>query len=144
VLSLVVLGLVLMNLKIVRPLEGFKPMVTRIDEIGRNQAVAYENLVYKPAYKETKYMSATALILVLFGPMSRLDSLPATKKALFLHCGASMAIFSGILGPNLFAPALAINRKVMLQDTGRKLSHFDDQMQAESPEVLRPFLVERR
>src|SRR6266478_1466711 len=54
-LSLVVLGLVLMNLKIVRTLESFKPMVIRIDEIGRAQAVAYESLVYKPEYKETKY-----------------------------------------------------------------------------------------
>src|SRR5260370_11523535 len=54
-LSLVVLGLVLMNLKIVRTLESFKPMVIRIDEIGRAQAVPYETLVYKPEYKETKY-----------------------------------------------------------------------------------------
>jgi len=44
-----------MNLKIVRTLESFKPMVIRIDEIGRAQAVAYESLVYKPEYKETKY-----------------------------------------------------------------------------------------
>ena len=55
VLSLVVLGLVLVNVKIVRTLESFKPTVIRIDEIGRAQAVAYENLVYKPEYKETKY-----------------------------------------------------------------------------------------
>jgi type IV secretory pathway TrbF-like protein len=54
-LSLVVLGLVLVNLKIVRTLESFKPVVIRIDEIGRAQALAYENLVYKPEYKETKY-----------------------------------------------------------------------------------------
>jgi type IV secretory pathway TrbF-like protein len=54
-LSLVVFGLVLMNLKVVRTLESFKPMVIRIDEIGRAQAVAYENLIYKPEYKETKY-----------------------------------------------------------------------------------------
>jgi type IV secretion system protein VirB5 len=54
-LSLVVFGLVLMDLKIVKTLESFKPMVIRIDEIGRAQAVAYENLVYKPEYKETKY-----------------------------------------------------------------------------------------
>ena len=139
-----VLGLVLMNLKIVSTLEGFKPMVIRIDETGRAQAVAYENLVYKPEYKETKYISVTALILVLFGRMSRLNSLPASKKALFLHCSASMAIFIGISGLNLFAAALAINRKIMLKDAGRKLSHFDNQMQAESPEVLPPFLAERR
>lgn len=54
-LSLVAFGLVLMDLKIVRTLETFKPVVIRIDEIGRAQAVAYDNLVYKPEYKETKY-----------------------------------------------------------------------------------------
>lgn len=54
-LSLVVLGLVLMDLKVVRTLESFRPMVIRIDELGHAQAVAYENLVYKPEYKETKY-----------------------------------------------------------------------------------------
>lgn len=54
-LSLVVLGLVLVNLKTVRTLESFKPMVIRIDEIGRAQALAYDNLAYKPEYKETKY-----------------------------------------------------------------------------------------
>jgi type IV secretory pathway component VirB8 len=55
VLSVVVLGLVLANIKVTRTLERFKPVVIRIDEIGRAQAVAYENLAYKPEYKETKY-----------------------------------------------------------------------------------------
>lgn len=55
VLALIVLGLVLVNLKIVRTLESFKPIVIRIDEIGRAQALAYDNLAYKPEYKETKY-----------------------------------------------------------------------------------------
>jgi type IV secretory pathway TrbF-like protein len=55
VLSLVIFGLVLMNLKTVRTLESFRPVVIRIDEIGRAQAVAYETLSYKPEYKETKY-----------------------------------------------------------------------------------------
>src|ERR1700693_4559007 len=55
VLSLVILGLVLMNLKVVRTLERFRPLVIRIDEIGRAQAVAYDSLAYKPEYKETKY-----------------------------------------------------------------------------------------
>jgi type IV secretory pathway component VirB8 len=55
VLSLVVLGLVFVNMKVVRTLERFKPMVIRIDEIGRAQAFAYENLAYKPEYKETKF-----------------------------------------------------------------------------------------
>jgi type IV secretion system protein VirB5 len=54
-LSLVIAGLVYVNVKTVRTLQRFRPMVIRIDEIGRAQAVNYENLVYKPEYRETKY-----------------------------------------------------------------------------------------
>ena len=94
--------------------------------------------------RNSLFVPATALILVLFGLMSRLHFLAPSKKALFLHCGASIAIFIGILGVNLFAAALAINRKILLKDTGRKLSHFDNQLQAGGPEGLPPFLAERR
>jgi len=84
--------------------------------------------------RNSLFISATALILVLFGLMSRLNFL-AHRRRHSSHCGASIAVFIGILGLNLFAAALAINRKILLKDTGRKLSHFDNQMQAESPKV---------
>jgi hypothetical protein len=94
--------------------------------------------------RQSLFISATVLILVIFGLMSRLNFLAASKKVLLLHCGISLAIFIGTLGLNLFAALLAINRKVLLKDTGRKLSHFDNQLQAERPEGLPPFLTERR
>lgn len=94
--------------------------------------------------RNSLFLSTTALILVVFGLASRLDFLSASKKALFLHCGTSIAVFIGLLGVNLFAATLAINRKILLKDTGRKLSHFDNQLQAGSPEGLPPFLTERR
>jgi hypothetical protein len=94
--------------------------------------------------RNSLFLSATALLLALFGLMNRLSFLAAWKKPLFLHCGGSMALFAGALGLNLFAAALAINRKLLLKDTGRKLSHFDNQLQAGSAEGLPPFLAERR
>lgn len=94
--------------------------------------------------RNSLFISATALILVLFGLMSRLDFLASSKKALFSHCGASMAIFVAVLGVNLFAATLAVNRKILLKDTGRKLSHFDNQLQAGNLEGLPPFMTERR
>ena len=94
--------------------------------------------------RNSLFLSAIALILVLFELMDRLHFLAASKRAFFFHCGPSIAIYFGTLGLNLFAAALAINRKLLLKDTGRKLSHFDNQMQAESPEGLAPFLAERR
>ena len=54
-LALVVLGLVLMNLKTIRTFQNFKPLVIRIDELGRAQAVGYDTFAYKPEDKEAKY-----------------------------------------------------------------------------------------
>ena len=94
--------------------------------------------------RSSLFVSATALILVVFALMKRLDFLAASKRLLFFHCGGSIAIFLAVLGLNLFAATLAINRKILLKDTGRKLSHFDNQLQAEGPDGLPPLLTERR
>jgi hypothetical protein len=88
-------------------------------------------------------ITATLLILVLLGLMKRLAFLAPAKLALLSHCGGRLAIFFGALGLNLFAAILAVNRKILLKDTGRKLSHFDNQLQAEGREGLPPFLTER-
>jgi len=94
--------------------------------------------------RNSLFLSATALILLVFGLMKRLDFLAASKKFLFLHCGASMAVFLAVLGLNLFAATLAINRKILLKDTGRKLSHFDNQFQSEGTDTLPRLFEERR
>ena len=90
------------------------------------------------------FITATVLVLVVFGLMKRLAFLAPMKRALFAHCAVSMAVFIALVGLNFFAAVLAINRKILLKDTGRKLSHFDNQLQAGGPEGLPPFLTERR
>lgn len=37
-----------------------------------------------------------------------------------------------------------VNRKLLVKDTGRKLSHLDNQLQAEGTDGLPPFLKEGR
>ena len=86
--------------------------------------------------RNSLFLSATALLLALFGLMNRLSFLAGMKKPLLVHCGGSMALFAGAVGLNLFAATLAINRKILLKDTGRKLSHFDNQLQAEGTPTL--------
>ena len=54
-LALVIAGLVVMNLKTIRTFQNFKPLVIRIDELGRAQAVGYDSFAYKPEDKEAKY-----------------------------------------------------------------------------------------
>ena len=56
-LSLVALGLILLNVYTARSTAKIKPLVIRIDEIGRAQAVAYDAMTYKPGGQapELKY-----------------------------------------------------------------------------------------
>jgi type IV secretion system protein VirB5 len=55
--SIVAIGLVLLNLRTLRKYEHIKPLVIRIDEVGRAQAVHYDALTYKPTGQapELKY-----------------------------------------------------------------------------------------
>jgi type IV secretory pathway TrbF-like protein len=54
-LSLAVAGLVVLNIKTIHIFRNFKPLVIRIDELGRAQAVSYDSFAYKPEAKEAKY-----------------------------------------------------------------------------------------
>jgi type IV secretion system protein VirB5 len=55
--SLVAIGLTLLNLRTLQKYEHVKPLVIRIDEVGRAQAVHYDALTYKPTGQapEVKY-----------------------------------------------------------------------------------------
>lgn len=94
--------------------------------------------------RSSLFVSVILLLLVLFGLMNRLEFLAPSKRSLLNHCGGSIALYTSALGVNLFAATLGINRKIFLKDTGRKLSHFDNQLQAGGPEPLPPFTGEKR
>lgn len=54
-LALVVAGLVVLNIRTIHAFRKFKPLVIRIDELGRAQALSYDSFAYKPEAKEAKY-----------------------------------------------------------------------------------------
>lgn len=55
VLALVDGGLVLQNAKLVRDLRNVKPIVIRIDQLGRAEAVSFDALRYKPQEREIRF-----------------------------------------------------------------------------------------
>ncbi len=56
----------------------------------------------------------------------------APYKGVVLHEYAGILLFSlTVLFVNIFGAALLVNRKFLLKDTGRKLSHLDHQFQLE-------------
>jgi type IV secretory pathway component VirB8 len=54
-LSLVAVGLALVDLKTIRTFQNFRPLVIRINDLGRAEAINYHNLEYKPEDAEAKY-----------------------------------------------------------------------------------------
>lgn len=53
--SLVCLGLLVLNIKTFQTFHGFKPLVIRINDVGRAEAVAYDSLTYQPHDAEVRY-----------------------------------------------------------------------------------------
>jgi type IV secretory pathway TrbF-like protein len=54
-LALAVVGLVILNVKTINTYRNFKPLVIRIDKLGRAEAVNYDAFAYKPEAVEAKY-----------------------------------------------------------------------------------------
>lgn len=54
-MSLVSAGLIYTNVKTARMVQNFKPLVIRINDIGRAEAVNYSTFAYKPQEAEIKY-----------------------------------------------------------------------------------------
>jgi len=53
--SLIAVGLLVLDLKTIRIFANFRPLVIRIDDLGRAEAINYHNLEYKPQDAEAKY-----------------------------------------------------------------------------------------
>jgi type IV secretion system protein VirB5 len=54
-LSLIAVALALVDLRTIRTFENFRPLVIRIDDLGRAEAINYHNFEYKPQDAESKY-----------------------------------------------------------------------------------------
>ena len=54
-MALVSAGLIYTNVRTVRMVQNFKPIIIRIDDIGRAEAVKYDTMGYKPQDAEIKY-----------------------------------------------------------------------------------------
>jgi len=54
-LALVSVALALIDLRTIRTFQDFRPLVIRIDDLGRAEAIDYHNLEYKPQDAEAKY-----------------------------------------------------------------------------------------
>ena len=54
-LALVALGLLVLNVRTHQAMQGLKPLVIRIDDVGRATAVTYDRFAYKPQGPELRF-----------------------------------------------------------------------------------------
>jgi type IV secretory pathway component VirB8 len=54
-LAVVCVALALIDLRTIRTFENFRPLVIRINDVGRAEAISYQSFDYKPQAAETKY-----------------------------------------------------------------------------------------
>jgi hypothetical protein len=75
--------------------------------------------------------AATVVTLALFFLLARELEFLAPYRWLLIHqYGSRILLFFAILFFNLMAAALALGRRFFLKDTGRKLAHFDRELNA--------------
>jgi hypothetical protein len=81
-------------------------------------------------------MIANALLLTIalllgygFWLMDQLKFMAPYKNVVFRAYGTPLLLACGVLFLNVFGAALLVQRKSLLKDTGRKLSHLDRQFQ---------------
>ena len=94
-------------------------------------------------------MIANALFIVIafllalgFWLMGQLEFFIPYKRLLFHEYGPAILIYIVVLFANLFAATLALIRKFLLKDTGRKLFHLDKQLHIGETEVPAPWFEE--
>ena len=90
-------------------------------------------------------MIANALILTIalllgygFWLLDQLKFMAPYKSILFREYGSVILVSVVVLFLNVFAAALALNRRFFLKDTGRKLAHLDKQFNAGQAEMPAP------
>ena len=90
-------------------------------------------------------MIANALLLTIafllaygFWLMDQLKFMAPYKDVLFHAYGSVILSSAAILFFNIFGAVLLLQRKFLLKDTGRKLSHLDSQFQVGQIEMPAP------
>jgi len=83
-------------------------------------------------------MSIAVLLAYVFWLMDQLKFMAAYKAVLFDAYGTPILISAVVLFVNVFGACLLLQRKFLLKDTGRKLSHIDRQFRFRQIEMPLP------
>ena len=79
-------------------------------------------------WRNALFATAATLLGIALAVFSQIDFLVPHKRVLLRDHSGNLALFTALLGVNLFAGYAWLARKLLLKDTGRKLSHVEKQL----------------
>jgi hypothetical protein len=88
------------------------------------------------------FLTIAILLALGFWLLGELKFFIPYKAVLFHEYGTLILVYLAPLVLNLIAAAFALNRKLFLRDTSRKLPHLDKQLRKGQTEVRAPSLEE--
>jgi hypothetical protein len=77
------------------------------------------------------FLTVALLLAYGFWLLDTLKFMAPYKAVLFHAYGRTLLLAAGVLFLNVFGATLAVYRKFLLKDTGRKLTHLDREFQAD-------------
>jgi len=80
-------------------------------------------------------LTVMVLLVLLFVVMGELSYLAPYRDYLLTRYGSGAALLGAALFANIFAAFFTLNRKFLLKDTGRRLSHLDKQIQTHQSDL---------
>jgi hypothetical protein len=80
-------------------------------------------------------LTVMVLLVLLFVVMGELSYLAPYRDYLLTRYGILAALLGAALFANLFAAFFTLNRKFLLKDTGRRLSHLDKQIKTHQSDL---------
>ena len=88
------------------------------------------------------FVTIVLLLALGFWLADQLKCFAPYKAVVFHEYGRAILVYLVVLFTNLFAATLALIRKFLLKDTGRKLFHLDKQLHLGESDVPAPWFEE--
>lgn len=76
------------------------------------------------------FAAAAFMLALLFFLISQLQFLLPYRPMLIHHYGPTILLYAAVLLINMTAAVFSLGRRFFLKDTGRKLAHFDRELNA--------------
>jgi len=82
--------------------------------------------------QSSAFLSAVVVIALVMWLLGELAFLAPYRAAILHGYAAAISAFVGLFTVNLFGVILAVNRRLFLRDTGKKLAHVEKQLRTGS------------